>query len=179
MSGEIESLPSGIAATVVGPRVDGVAVKTQVYSTIAQSSVAVTCPSDTSENTLASITIPGGTMGANGRIRLTTLWSTTNSANAKTLRARLGGLAGTVVFSTAVTTNQSYRDMREIGNRNSESSQVAPAGASGGFGASASAIVTSAINTAADVSLVITGQKATAAEILVLETYHVEVVYAQ
>ena len=49
---------------------------------LAQSAVAVSKTGDTNEATLASITIPAGAMGANGSLRLTTVWS------AATLRLR-------------------------------------------------------------------------------------------
>ena len=138
---------------------------------VAQSAVAVTAPAnDTNENVLATVTIPGGVIGANGALRITPVWSYTNSGNIKTLRVRLGGTQIGTAGPTTTATLQSYFMVR---NRNDEASQVSSVLGAGAV-SSASAVTTTAVNTAADVSLTITAQKATGSETVTLEGYNVE-----
>lgn len=145
---------------------------------LAASAVGVSGAADTNENTLATVTIPAGAMGANGRLRITTLWSITSSGNNKTLRIRLGGIAGTAFFSIALTTSASSADQREICNRSAQNSQIGKSTGSTPWGGTANAVTSGAIDTSAAVDLVITGQKAAAGETLTLESYLVELLYA-
>jgi hypothetical protein len=149
------------------------------WQVLAQSNVGVSCPADTNENALASITVHAGAMGPNGRLRITTLWSMTSSANNKQTRVRFSGASGTTYLTAGHTTVASLRDQREIGNRNSESLQVGSMpGAPGGFSTSSGVVTTSAVDTTVDTTVVITGQKANAGETLTLESYIVELLYA-
>jgi hypothetical protein len=156
-----------------------------VYYSLAKSGVAVTRNSvngagDATPEVMATIAIPAGAMGPNGAIRWRILWSYTNSASTKNLRARLGGTGGTIYSAINPTTTASYSEIREIWNRNSESSQVgAPNGTSPGLGTTTGAIVTSAVDTTAAVDLVFTAawSAAAAAEMITLEGYEVEVCY--
>lgn len=139
---------------------------------------AINTPADTSEDTLATINVPAGVMGANGVLRIYTLWSFTSSANNKTLRIRFSGGSGTIYMNPVFTTSVGYASLTMIANRNAANSQVgfASAATNGGLGSSsASANVTSSVDTTAATSLVITGQKALAGETLTLESYLVEV----
>jgi hypothetical protein len=152
---------------------------------LAKSAVAVSGAANTSENVLATVTIPAGAMGPNGVLRLESMWSFTGSANSKTLRARLGGIGGTAYLGYATTTAShiAFGDQRRIMNRNSAASQVGANGTVlvGGlptvFAFSATAATTSTIDTSAATTLVFTGEKATGAETLTLESYLVEVLY--
>lgn len=138
-----------------------------------QSSVAVTHTGDTSETTLATITLPGGAMGANGRVRITTIWSANNDASNKTLRVKFGG---TNYFAQNITTQQGWRHQNEIGNRNSASSQIG--NQNNAFGSLSAAPTTSAVDTTSDVTILLTGQLADGADSVTLESYVVEVFYA-
>jgi hypothetical protein len=145
---------------------------------LARSAVAAAHTGDTSETTLATVTVPAGAMGANGRIRVTTLWSVTNSANNKTLRVRFGGAAGTAFTNATITTQATHRHQTEWSNRNSASSQAGgPAAGTGGFGSATGALVTAAQNTANAVDIVISGQLANSGETVTLESYLVELLY--
>ncbi len=145
------------------------------FKVLAQSSVAVSCPADTTEDVLATITVPANSMGPNGRIRVTTIWTTTNSANNKTCRTRFGGASGTQYQTSVITTSAVLVDIRELGNRNAANSQVgSTVFTTGGLGTSGTGVTTSAVDTTADTTVVITGQKATAGEVLILESYCVE-----
>jgi hypothetical protein len=146
---------------------------------IAQSAVAVSGAADTNENTLATITVPGGAMGPNGVLRFYTLWSFTNSANTKTGRARLGGIGGTAFMSWAQTAFVSANFfMGGIFNRGAANQQIGqPLSGSSFTIAFGGACVTGAVDTNQDQTLVITGQKALAGETFTLEAYLAELLY--
>lgn len=149
------------------------------WQILAQSSVGVSCGADTSEDTLATVTVPAGAMGANGRLRITTIWTITNSGNNKTFRIRFGGTSGTIFGTGTLTTIASIHDQREVCNRNSASSQIGGVnGGTGGWGTSSGANVTSAVDTSSETTVVITGQKASSGETITLESYLVELYYA-
>lgn len=140
---------------------------------LAQSAAAVSHTGDTSQTTLATVTIPANSMGKNGRIRVTTVWSYTNSANNKSLRVSFGG---TNFLSSNVTTTASVQDQRTISNRGVTNSQVGLTSTVGGFSSSAVSPVTASVDTTADVSLIFSGQLANSAETVTLESYLVELI---
>lgn len=148
---------------------------------LAQSAVAVPLTGTVAETVLATIPLPGGAMGANGLIRINTLWTMTSSANVKTPRIRLGGAAGTEFYSQTHTTVATLRHQTEIMNRNSQSSQVGfpTIAGGGGWSTSAQAITTGAIATSADTTIVISGQLANSGETITLQAYNVEVLYKE
>lgn len=146
---------------------------------LAQSAVGVSAPADVTEDILATVTIPANVMGVNGRLRITTLWTVTSSANNKIMRVRFGGIGGTVYMQLTQTAIKTVRDQREIANRGSASSQVGADSSfysAAGWGTATADINTSAVDTTADVDLVITGEKANAGETLRLESYLVELI---
>jgi Protein of unknown function (DUF2793) len=148
------------------------------WRVLARSGVSAGHTGSTSEATLATIAIPAGAMGPNGLLRVTTVWSFTNSANTKTLRVRLGGSGGTVYQAPALTTGDSTMIQRVIQNRNSASSQVGPSSTiNNSFGAQGGAVTTSTVDTASAQDLVITGQLALGTETLRLESYLVELAH--
>lgn len=138
------------------------------------SAAAVSCPADTSEDLLATVTIPAGIMGLNGILRIYHLWSFTSSANNKTPRVRLGGIGGTVYGSDVFTTSATWQDMRWIANRGAANSQIGGKSSAGILTFSTSSNITSSVDTSAATTLVFTGQKASAGETLTLEQYLVE-----
>ncbi len=140
----------------------------------AQSGVQIVTANNTSEQILATIPILGGTLGVNGVIRVSTLWTMTNNVNVKTLRVRLGGGAGTVFWAAAGASIATLKGHCQIANRGSQSSQVAMDSATLAFGSSTAAVVTGAIDTAVNQDLVITAQKATGTDTVNLESYQVE-----
>lgn len=142
------------------------------WRVLAASAVAVSHTGDTTEHALAAITIPGGAMGPNGVVRVTALFSHTDSANAKTLRCRLGGagVSGSQVMAVTETTGASATVQRTIQNRASQASQVIGAADNG-------PVVTTTVDMSADQTLVISGQLANAADALTLDSYLVEIAY--
>ncbi len=141
---------------------------------LAKSAVAVSAPADVTEDTLATITVPANAMGANGALRITTLWSFTSSGNTKTLRVRFSGGAGTLYFTPILTVNTNVECVVNIANRNTTNSQVGGSLATSDNAALGTTKATSAVDTTAGTTIVITGQKASAGETLTLESYLVE-----
>lgn len=141
---------------------------------LAKSAVAISAPADTNENTLASIPVLGSALGANGIIRITTTWTVTNNANAKTLRVRFSGASGTQYLNAAAASMTGFSAIVEIANRNSIALQVGGAKYFASTPAAGWVAGTSAVDTSALTSLVITGQKATAGDTLTLESYLAE-----
>ncbi|MFD2271823.1 hypothetical protein ACFS07_13325 [Undibacterium arcticum] len=141
--------------------------------TLAQSAVAVSVTGTLTETTLASVTIPGGVMGLNGSLRITTLWSCTNNANNKTFNVRFGGTS--ICSNTSMNSSVAYIDRRVLHNRNSLISQVAMPGANGGSGNSTVALVTMTKDTSVDQLLTITMALANTGDTVTLESYTVEV----
>ena len=129
--------------------------------------------SSTSVVTLATITIPAGLMGANGKLKIYPLWATTNNANVKTLRALLGGSTCTTMTSQSVSNNSGLVIIR---NTNSESAQKCSSGLVAGIGSSFGSIASTTVDTTAATTLVISGQLAVGTDTLTLEDLFVEVV---
>jgi len=146
------------------------------FNVHAQSSVAASHTGNTSETNLATVSVPAGAIGANGRLRITAQFSYPNSANNKILRVRFGGTAFHVV---TVTTTTHTKFQIDIGNRNSASSQVAGVtGLNSGFGASTSAMATGTVNTGNAQNILLSVQLADGSETIVLESYDIELLYA-
>lgn len=146
---------------------------------LARSSEQATAPANTSENILASITVPAGLMGDSGTIALTdSVWSCTSSANNKNIRARLGGVSGTL-FGPAVTMTNvtSGRLMCNISNRGTSNANIGTSISSRGIDNLLNTIapVTGTVDTSVAQTLVLTGQKASSGESLALESYTVMV----
>jgi hypothetical protein len=111
-------------------------------------------------------------MGPNGMLRITSLWSHTNSANSKTPRVEF---AGTQFYGGSFTTVATSRMSRTIANRNAANSQVGgPASGTFNWGSTTAAVTTSSINTSIDQDLVFSGQLANSGETIALESYLVE-----
>lgn len=149
---------------------------------LAQSAVAVSAPADTSEDTLATITVPANAMGANGLIRLTTNWSCTNNANIKTARVRYSGGAGTVLAGPPLTSQDSMQGIIILMNRGATNSQYSAAihsyyPGAGGTGSLNGFRITAAIDSSVLSTLVITGQKTVGGDTLTLDAYLAEVLY--
>ena len=153
-----------------------VAINPAYGAALAKSNVAVPLTGTTSETAMATITLPP--LGPNSTLQVTTIWSMPSSANNKTLRVRLGGLSGTAFAAPVLTTNTGATLIATIGNRNSTSSQV-------GISVSnrqtdtlqtAGSVVTASVDTSASVTLVISGQLASGAETLTLESYTVQLI---
>jgi hypothetical protein len=173
VAGYVAYDPTGVAIT--GTQSTGIPVL------LAQSWVAVSAPADTTEDTLATIAIPAGTFGSNGCLRILTFWTVTNNVNVKTARLRFSGASGTQYTNINLASNATFQCMTIIANRGATNSQVGSGSGQpvGGFGTTGAAnVTTSAVDTTAATTLVITAQKATAGDTMTLEGYLVEYIKA-
>jgi len=136
-------------------------------------SAPVSLTGSTSVVTLATITIPAGLLGANGKLKIYPLWATTNNANVKTLRANIGGLLCTTMTSQSVPNNSGLVIIRNINN---EAAQKCSSGLVAGIGSSAGSIASPTVDTSAATTITITGQLAVGTDTLTLEDLFVEVV---
>jgi hypothetical protein len=139
---------------------------------LARSAATATAPLDTSENILATIAIPAGLLGISGRVEIMMGFSVTNNANAKTIRARLGGIGGTILATASPASVGGAGFLWTIANRGAANSQY---GGPGNYGIGAGGPATAAIDTTAAQDLVITIQKATGADAVTLDQYEVKV----
>lgn len=141
------------------------------------SNVAVPLTGTTNETALATISIPAGAMGTSRILRVTTIWTSTTAGSAKTCRVRFGGIAGTSYAAiTLSSTTITARSQIQIGNRGSASSQIGGSAVFAGFGTSTSANITSSVNTANAVDLVLSGTLVSGADTVTLESYLVELI---
>jgi hypothetical protein len=146
------------------------------WTVFTKSAVAASHTGDTNETALATIAIPGNTIGANGQLKVTAFWSYPNSANSKTLRARLGGISGSVAFLLAASTSTVLKSETIIANRNSSASQYIMSES----GRGTDSIVTLSVATPTTIdmttaqNLVLSGQLASAGETITLEGYIIE-----
>jgi hypothetical protein len=144
---------------------------------LAASAVAVNGPADASENILATITIPAGTMGANGIIRVSGACAYTNNANTKALRGRFGGIGGTAHLSiVGMSTETGCGFLMMVANRNATNSQFGSGHAWKYNNAMQASTGTGAVDTAAATTIVLTGQKAVGGDTFTLEHYVVELI---
>jgi hypothetical protein len=142
-----------------------------------QSATAVSGAADTNENTLATITIPAGMMGPRDTIRLKLRVTYTNNANNKTFRVRWSGGAGTVVWGPTRTTQAGSTTTIWVANRGATNSQVYSSVSNNDAStADGNAGGTTAVDTTAQTTLVITAQKANGADTVTLEDYLCEVI---
>lgn len=129
---------------------------------------------DTSETILGTVNVPANLLGTNGGLRIVFLFSYTNSANNKTIKARWSGIGGTALFQSTQTTTASLWTGMTLWNANATGSQKAYNSNFPGFGTTGSAPFTTAIDTTAATTIVFTGQLANTGETITLESYSVE-----
>lgn len=136
-------------------------------------SAAVVLTGTTTATTLATITIPAGLIGTNGKVKFYPLWSNTNNANTKTLRVVLNG-------ATTVYTGTSQNSVHNSGllilrNFNSETAQRMSSGMTAGLGSTTGSIAATTVNTTAPVTVAVTGQLANSADTMTLEGLFLEI----
>jgi hypothetical protein len=136
---------------------------------LGQSAVQVSHTGDTTETTLATILVPGGSVGANGQIVIDYDFTLTGTS-AKTLRFKLGG---TTLFTSSRTTPTLDKGTIVIRNRNGTASQRASLLAVTSSAAAAASVTTATVDTTADQNITITGQLALGTESFTLEAYQV------
>ncbi len=133
---------------------------------------------NTTETLLEEILIPGKLLGPNGGLRISSRVTTTNNANTKTYRVRLGtatGIGGTAVNDPQWTTNATITCTTWIDNLGAENSQIGFNGNPLGSG-TPNSWRTSTINTANNFLVSITGQLGTAADSIQVVSTTIELV---
>lgn len=135
--------------------------------------VQVTAPSDTSQNTLFSTTVPGGAMGDRG-IVCVKFWATTTGSSNKVFRVKYGGATiGTCTLTTSVLVQTEFY----FQNRGDPSVQVGQTNSAQSYREQASgSFLTTAVNSDVDQELSLTVQKTTGTDDVILESWSVEVV---
>jgi hypothetical protein len=158
--------------TIAGADGSSTPVGAPGFSTaLAQSNTAVSGAGDTNENTLATITIPANTLGANGGVLLKAWVAQNNSAGTKTWRVRYSGAAGTIYFTTTATTQTSAFFEVWIGNDAATNAQRGSSHGIIGTALVGAATGTSAVDTTAATTILITAQKNTGGDTMTLNNY--------
>ena len=131
----------------------------------------------TTETALALVTIPAGSMGTQGSLRITALFSYTNSANTKTMRIRFGtGGAAVAHITVAQTATATCTMVRQIINTTATTQISQPVSSLLMGSTSASVYPSSSIDTTVDQFVHITGTLANGAESIQLAYYCVELI---
>lgn len=133
---------------------------------LAGSAIGFSC-SSTSEEVLDTFLIRAGTLGVNSIIQIEPLWSYTNSANNKILKVRIGGVE---VYNVTRTASVKEAPLIVLANRNSLSSQIQVLDSNYIIGG-ANLPATYAIDFSKNVTVDITGQRASGADTLKLEYF--------
>lgn len=136
-------------------------------------SAAVVLTGTTSTTTLATITIPAGLIGANGKVKFYPLWSNTNNANTKTLRVLLN--SWTIVYTAVSLISVHNSGLLILRNFNSETTQRMSSGMVAGLGSSTGSVAATTIDTTVPVTVSVTGQLANSADTMTLEGLFVEI----
>jgi hypothetical protein len=150
------------------------------HEIVAHSAVALSAHTGTTDETiLKTINMPANYPGVNGRVFVRCMVTCTASANAKTLRVRLNGVAGTVTASQASGSSDAVLVLESIiDTRNAINSQVSGPTSFIGVGGDNNAVVTSTQTFTSAWTIDITGELASAGESITLESYSVEVMRA-
>jgi hypothetical protein len=132
----------------------------------------------TSAVDLVTLTILGGSMGANGSLRFKSGWITPNNANSKQTQVKLGGSA----ISTYSPASQQWlgqeRTLRNMGVTNAQVAIAAGTSISSDVGASSAAPSFLSINTANNQNMAFSGLIGTATDYMILAGATVEIIPA-
>lgn len=142
---------------------------------LAQAVVNASCDATVKEDVLATVTLPANTLGPNGSVEILATWAMTNSGNRKTTRVRFPGAAGTEFQNRIITAQASSQQLTCISNAGAANAQSGMGVGSPGNGETTNPIVVGAVDTTADTTIVISGQKASAEETLTLVKYRITV----
>lgn len=149
--------------------------------TLAQSGASVSVTGTTTETVLATYTLPGGLMSANGQIEIIHFWNVPSTANNKQIRVRHsslgGGIAGDMYYYyNAITTIIGLQGITCIRSANSTTAQkgwgIGTTGPSG-IGAIASTLRSITRGLQNDSDIVLTAQLADTSETVTLEAYSI------
>ncbi len=108
---------------------------------------------DTNETTVLSWTLPGGTMGANGILRIVTYWEFSDATDSKTVRIRLGGSSFMNFSDSSSLTRKHQLDVLNIGTTTAQWATGQSVGQGSWASGSTSTAVNGAVNTDTDLAL--------------------------
>jgi hypothetical protein len=138
---------------------------------LGQSATANPLTGGTGETTLATVSVPGGAMGASGSIRITALVTCTNNANVKTLTFKYGGQS----FGAVSLANQLSGHVQVTIRNRTAATQISWLNGGSAYGVTTAAVTTTrAIDTTVAQDATITGTLANGADTLTLEGFTVE-----
>jgi hypothetical protein len=160
----------GFTTRVVNNSTNGAAVG--FTRLLHQRSSGTSMPADTTEDIIDSVWLPA--LDINDAVRITMAWAVTNNANNKTLRVRLGGLAGTVLWTITVSATDQLRATLVMGNTGATNSQLTSAHIVSQTAVVDQVPLQTTVDTSVPQQLVITAQKATAGDTVVLYNSVVE-----
>jgi hypothetical protein len=123
--------------------------------------------------TLASVTVPGWSMGVGGGMEIDALFTVTNNATVKTLGMTYGGSS---VLSAAAASNASASVQKILYNRGG-SQVLSNSTSSIGHGLSTGANVVLSVDASVDQTFAITAQPATANNLMRLEAFNLYVTF--
>jgi hypothetical protein len=138
---------------------------------LAQSAVASSVTNTLTDTQLASFTLPASILGLNGAIRITPIFTFTNSANNKILKVKLGV---SQAWSNTSANTTFARTQVTITNRNNASSQLIGANNISPFININSGLTSTTENTGNALAVTIWGQCSALAETITLEGYTIE-----
>lgn len=148
--------------------------------TLAQSGAAVSMTGAATEQVMATYTLPGGLMSANGQIEIIHFWNVTNSVNNKTVRIRHsavgGGVSGDTYYSFTQTAIVGVQAITCIRANNSVSAQKGwgiATSVSSGLGAIAATLRSFTRDLQNDSDIVFTAGLANTSETVTLEGYSI------
>lgn len=186
----VSALFDGTTATTQAANSNDNKVATNTYvdtsnKFFAYSNISVSTTATTSEEIIASVLIPAGTLGNNDTIEIVMAWQITGVVGTKVFRVRLNDANDLTTTSqmfssnTIATSGVSYQGYCRIIEKNANNVQESFAGGAGavpGWGTSTGQnIATAGFSTASDIYLLITSVKATAADAVSLNNYYVRI----
>ncbi len=140
---------------------------------LGRQNTGVSCPADTTEDTLYSLVIPADLVSTNSTLRIFTRWTITGSTNLRELDIRLGGSL-VYQFSTATASVVAIQNLTHVSNRGVTNSQIGGIPLGPGLGNGTLPNYTASIDMTTAQTLVIAGKKAVAGETITLESASVE-----
>lgn len=148
--------------------------------TLAQSGAAISLTGAATEQVMATYTLPGGLMSANGQLEIIHFWTVTNSANNKTVRVKHsavgGGISGDTYYSntqTAISTLQAITCIRSANSTTAQKGWGIGSTGSSGIGAIASTLRSFTRGLQNDSDIVLTAGLANTSETITLESYSI------
>jgi hypothetical protein len=138
---------------------------------IAASNVALVNTGNSTENTMFTAVVKGGTLGLNGRLDFMFLMSMTNNANNKFIKVRVNG---TIIYSNAYSATAVNNTIFSLRNRGSATSQVMTPTFYNGTGNTTGTLQTFAFDTTQDITITVTLQNAQSADTSTLESFTVD-----